>query len=393
MNRKNFFAIGLMIAALSVSIPVKAEMSEQELRLRVLEEKLESKSKGLEWIDHFTFKNDLRLRHESNYNDKNASGAEVQDQHRERFRLRLGGEYEFDKSLKVGLRLASGSTDPISTNQTFNNSFGKKNFNIDSAFANYVYSFRDLKTSWTGGKFDTPFFSTLPLVWDKDLTMEGLAESFTLPVGSSTTLFAVFGQMAIEESSSVRHDPYLAGYQGGVEQKLGSLGKLKAAIAYFDYISVKGKTIANNPSAGNTLSGTSLVNDYDIFNANGKWTFDGFAVPVEVMGEYANNTAGNVPANEDEAYAFGVGVGKKIKDFGDWYASYQYRVLEKDGALDAFTDSDFHGGGTNGKGSVLGLKFGLRKGVELNATYFIAEANTGAEVSRDRLQLDAIFHF
>ncbi|MBI4389491.1 MAG: putative porin, partial [Nitrospinae bacterium] len=61
--------------------------------------------------------------------------------------------------------------------------------------------------------------------------------------------------------------------------------------------------------------------------------------------------------------------------------------------FDAFTHSDFHNGGTNAKGSVMGLKFGLMKGVHFEAAYYVTRANSGAPVDEDRLQLDAIFKF
>ncbi|MBI4384026.1 MAG: putative porin, partial [Nitrospinae bacterium] len=281
----NLLKAVLLIFVMSIASGAGAEPSDYELRLKALEEKMEAGSKTREWLDKFSFKNDLRLRHESRFLDKDAAGNNVLDQHRQRFRLRLGGEYNFDSNLKVGLRLATGSTDPISTNQTMADAFGKKAINVDWAYAHYARSFGALKTWFTGGKFDEPFFRASQLLWDYDLTAEGLTESFAFPLRSSTTLFATFGQFAVDESAAQQYDPYLIGYQGGVEQTLGPLGKVKAAAAYYDYANVKGKVIPHRKST-NTLSGGGLANDFDIISAAATWTVD-MGVPFTVLGEYA----------------------------------------------------------------------------------------------------------
>ena len=43
----------------------------------------------------------------------------------------------------------------------------------------------------------------------------------------------------------------------------------------------------------------------------------------------------------------------------DWQVSFAYKYLERDAVLAAFTDSDFHLGGTDGEGYILKFDYGL----------------------------------
>src|SRR5688572_22341336 len=79
-----------------------------------------------------TFGGDLRVRHESFFNK---TAGQV-DRHRERFRLRFGVKAEMEKWDAI-LRLASGTGEQTSTNQTMGNAWNQKNLYIDQAFASY----------------------------------------------------------------------------------------------------------------------------------------------------------------------------------------------------------------------------------------------------------------
>jgi hypothetical protein len=56
--------------------------------------------------------------------------------------------------------------------------------------------------------------------------------------------------------------------------------------------------------------------------------------------------------------------------------------------LDAFTDSMFHQGGTNAKGWVLGVQYGLAKNTWMDLRWFSADAIDGPKYSVDMLNLD-----
>src|SRR5262249_8479010 len=57
---------------------------------------------------------------------------------------------------------------------------------------------------------------------------------------------------------------------------------------------------------------------------------------------------------------------------GQWNFSIAYKYLQPDAVLDAFTDSDFHLGGTNAKGYVLGAQYAVARDAWLSARYLSA---------------------
>jgi hypothetical protein len=61
--------------------------------------------------------------------------------------------------------------------------------------------------------------------------------------------------------------------------------------------------------------------------------------------------------------------------------------------LDAFTDSDFHLGGTNAKGWILGGKYGLLENTYISARYLSADEIEGPPLGIDVLQLDLVSEF
>jgi hypothetical protein len=71
----------------------------------------------------------------------------------------------------------------------------------------------------------------------------------------------------------------------------------------------------------------------------------------------------------------------------DWQVSAAYRYLEADAVVDAFTDSDFHLGGTNNKGFILGAQYGLGKNTWLSARWMSSNEISGLPLSIDVFQL------
>ena len=73
---------------------------------------------------------------------------------------------------------------------------------------------------------------------------------------------------------------------------------------------------------------------------------------------------------------------------GAWQAKLGYRYLESDAVLDAFTDSDFHLGGTNAKGYTIGAKASLFDGMTVGARWMSANEISGEPFRIDVLQAD-----
>ena len=114
-------------------------------------------------------------------------------------------------------------------------------------------------------------------------------------------------------------------------------------------------------------------------------------MPVAVFGTYVNNIAAKT--SEDTGWLSGTKFNKAKKP-GSWEVSYNYRDVEEDAVVGGICDSDFVGGGTDGKGHVLGFKYQIAKNVQGGLSYFINEKN--ANDTKDDfklLQADLIFKF
>jgi outer membrane cobalamin receptor len=81
----------------------------------------------------------------------------------------------------------------------------------------------------------------------------------------------------------------------------------------------------------------------------------------------------------------------KLRD--DWQVFLTYKRVERDSVLDAFTDPDFHLGGTDAKGYVVGASYGLAKNTWATVRYFSTDAISGPPLSIDTLQFDIYTHF
>ncbi len=77
-----------------------------------------------------------------------------------------------------------------------------------------------------------------------------------------------------------------------------------------------------------------------------------------------------------------------IKSRWDWKVAVGYKYLQPDAVLDAFTDSDFHLGGTNAKGYFLKASLGVFDNTWLSAQWYSADQVYGAPLAIDVLQFD-----
>ncbi|MHC5142900.1 MAG: putative porin [Planctomycetota bacterium] len=109
-------------------------------------------------------------------------------------------------------------------------------------------------------------------------------------------------------------------------------------------------------------------------------------MPVAFYGNYVLNTASGV--DEDTGWLIGTTL-NKAKDPGTWQFGYNYRDLEADAVLGAFTDSDFaRDGVTNVRGHVFNYTYALAKNTSVGATYFLDENLNKDPEDNQRLQID-----
>jgi Putative porin len=111
--------------------------------------------------------------------------------------------------------------------------------------------------------------------------------------------------------------------------------------------------------------------------------------PVNNQGPSLNGSTPGPWDGGDNAFQARITFGyPTLRDRWDWNFNVGYKYIESDAVVDAFTDSDFHLGGTNAKGYYIGGGIGIAKDVDLSAHLFSAREVTGSPYSVDVVQVD-----
>lgn len=278
--------------------------------------------------------------------------------------------------------------------------------------------------------------------WNPDIVQHSTAGAF--PVQNTDFNFP---STSIAKVNS--RDKWLLAVQTGIDWKFDDRLMLKGAAAFYDFVDMEGTLsspcFAPNTSVacdtdnsrpafiqkGNTLFSLrdltvltstdptyqyfGLASPFRILDLNGRvdWTLDrqlhlvvdadvaynfGFdedsvedRVPVNNFGSCPAADPGCNPSFDggNRAFLLQALVGfPKISQRGQWNALVGYRRLESDAVVDAFTDSDFHLGGTNAKGYYLVGKYGLAENAWLGARWMSTTEDSGAPYAIDVLQID-----
>ena len=185
------------------------------------------------------------------------------------------------------------------------------------------------------------------------------------------------------------------GAQALITHEIGNADAITAGVSYYDFGGIKGGAAlpGTNGFLGNSNSGGIYTSDYDIFEAFGEYATKLGSTPVSFFGNWVQNV--NASTSEDTGWLVGAKI-NKAKDPGSWEASYMYRDFEADATIGSFSDSDFIGGGTNGKGHTIGGKYQVAENVQAALTYFHNEdraASAGRSFDYRRLQADLILKF
>lgn len=378
----------------------------------VKEEKKESS-----WTDHIKLKGDFRYRFE--ILDTDTEGSDLRYRHRIRARVGVIGQVVDD--LEIGVQMATGSEDPVSTNQTLDNAFSTKPFWLDLGYAAYHPSWAE-GLALIAGKMKNPFLTVgkSELIWDPDLTPEGIALGYKNEFGIAEPFVQTAGFFVEERSSD--DDSWILGVQGGLKLTFldGMLYVLGGA-GYIDHTNIEGSEVYfdSTDAFGNSSELADpdsydptdpdaddpelvYVNDYNLVEGFLEIGGKAWKYPWAVFATLVSNTGAD---DDNLGWLVGAKYGK-VKKFLDFDIRYIYRQVEKDAVVGLFTDSDFLGGGTDGTGHEFNLGFGLAKNVKLAATYFLNERGIsdnvdygdGAEPDTDteifhRFQLDFKFKF
>lgn len=356
--------------------------------------------KSMEWIKNTKISGDFRYRYESINADNSA------DNTRNRIRVRLGIESKINDDFDTVFRIATDTGksglpggEPTSTNQTLGDGFSKDAIWLDLAYA--VWHPKDIPgLSVIAGKMETPFYrvGNNQLIWDSDLTPEGIAVKYTAAISENDELFANAGGFWANQSATNTDvlDQGLFGAQGGLKHTFEDKSYLLGGAGYYAYGNTQGEpTLWNTKSGyGNSVTtdasgNTFYANEYGLMELFGEYGFNIGKTAASVYGNYVNNT--QATTGGDTGWLIGASLGK-CKDPGSWQLSYDYRDLDSDAVVGVFTDSDFIGGGTDGKGHRFGGTYQLAKNVQVGATYFMDERGSN-NANYDRFQADLMFKF
>lgn len=366
----------------------------------------------------------------------------TEEQHRQRLRMRLGFNAELTDEIDVYGRITTGNRlEPVSLNQTQGRAFEQYQLSLDRAWFRYGRRNRD-DHEWLVfqfGRLKNPWLHT-DLVWDPDIAFEGVSSTLSYAFSFDDGLFAqefpttrtylTLGIMPLEEAEIAfdddsSNDKWLLGAQLGFEHEFANQSKAEIAAAVYDYVNIVGRFNPNGAFGSTRLDWTAprflqkgntmfpikfdlagnptlfgLASDYTLINMTGRVTLTHFApVTVALTGDYVKNIGfdqqaifertGARVSDRTNAFqlAFEVGRGD-LGMFGDWRVFGAYKYLQRDAVLDSLTDSNFHAGGTDGKGWILGGNYGLTTNTSVQLRYMTTDEIDLAPLGHDLLQFD-----
>lgn len=343
----------------------------------------------LAWAAKTQFKGDVRFRQENVHNDGVSNNK---DQDRQRIRARLGAYTEINPQVDTGIRIATGNNDdPRSTNQSLDNYFDKKQIWLDQGYVDYhPDAIKNLHI--VGGKMPQQWVSMGDVIWDSDISPEGLSLSYKYPLSGSTELFGSAGHYTLKDNVDgdgvqFKHDLRL--YAGQLGARFGITDNLKLTLggSVYGYDNDDDITPVAGVIPGQlAINGNSPNEQFKLYEGFGQLDIGGLAVPLSLYGQYVNNK----DASNDQDTAWLAGLKTKIYGFA---VDYNYRDVQRNSVVGAFTDSDFANGFTGSRGSKLKVSYELDKNFTLGATYFMANSDytnaTLKDSDIDTLQLDA----
>ncbi|MDT8406745.1 MAG: putative porin [Methylococcales bacterium] len=200
-----------------------------------------------------------------------------------RQRFRLAFDTKIAEGLSTGVRISSTNDfSPVSTQQSLGNTGGAYQLALDRAFIRYDYA-DDKGNDWLtllGGRILNPFVST-DVLFDPDLSFEGIAGSFRLPFnrGSSKfsgykaptqnptsrfglrpglqhpdSAFVTLGVFPIQDIDFSAQDKWLYAGQVGLDWLFEGQSRLNIAASYYHYQNIHARK--NGPG------GTGFENDW-----------------------------------------------------------------------------------------------------------------------------------
>lgn len=340
------------------------------------------------WMDNTTIRGDLGYRFER----IDEQGKDVQQ--RDRIRARVGAASRVTDAVKAEIELSTGGENPVSAYQSLGDASGRKEFRLNLAYIEWN-PLNDAALS--GGKMRNPFTDPGSLIWDADVTPEGIALRWSHDVGA-LRLQANAGYLWLQERGTTDDSRVYAG-QVTAKYDFSKTASLTVGGSCYAFDGLDGLDVIdwrnqNNAYGNSTVNGTVNGSATNKAYATGFLVVDGFArlafravVPVDVFGQYVVNTDAD---DNNEGYAAGVALGK-AKAPHSVEIGYVYRRLEKDASVGFLTDSESWGGGTDGAGHKVYARYQVARNVQCGVNYFMTEkalSDDNKKHDYDKFQFD-----
>jgi hypothetical protein len=211
----------------------------------------------------------------------------------------------------------------------------------------------------------------------------------------------------------------------GFDQKLRADSKFKLGLAYYDFQHVEGVTNDQAFPTDKTFAPSFVQKGNSMFNLNPNGSPPVFGLAsrfreLDVTGQFdlgyfdptrlvlTVDMARNIGFDRQEilqrtgldleprtkASMIRLTAGANtIERKGDWQIYGGFKRVERDAVLDAFNDPDFHLGGTDTKGWILGAAIGIGNRTSVKVRYYSADEIDGAPLAIDVLQIDLSVKF
>jgi len=318
--------------------------------------------------ENVRFSGDLRYRFEYT-GEEGLAGRQ-----RDRLRARAGAEATVATNVTAVIQAAGGTGEPTSSNQTLTDGFSRKNIWLDLAYVEWRPA---PGLAVAGGKLRNPFLCVSDLIWDTDVNPEGVAAQGRYGLGP-TELRANAGYLWVVERTDQSDSAKLYAGQLAGRRSFGDKVSVTVGASCYLFANMEGFPLidASNSgrSYGNSFRNVIVGGATNRVYAGGFNLAEGFAevgfsagLPARL---YAQCVV-NADADQDQTgYLVGVGLGR-AKERGSCELGYEYARIGKDGVPGCFTDADRWGGGTDGRGHKVTLKYQLMQNDQAAAAGFM----------------------
>lgn len=277
---------------------------------------------------------DIRLRHDIRTSDEVINGSP----HQQRLAFRLGGKTSVNDSTDVEFRFATG-TGRTSVNQTMgqtsssNSGFLNLDFRLDRAYFDW-HGWSGL--NFLGGRIKNTYSNPgrNDLQFDSDLNFDGWAALYRSE-GTALQPFLSAHYYWINKStaSSVR-DVTLQSVQAGLKG-IGESLDWSVSAGFFHYDHIQGAPVIGT-ARGNRVSAGAYLEAFRVAQFGAETSLSLADRPLVFFADILSNLAAHADKN---AYIAGVRYGDQ-KKVGYYQFSYDYRRIEQDALVGAFTDSN-----------------------------------------------------